>query len=94
MILWEQVPQRKIIHYILNLLDLVLDGVTPLPKDIVLEVEYLETSMHIFDELANQERNVVVPHCDGVARESSLGDVSRNGTILERGRRRYQFIDQ
>jgi hypothetical protein len=53
----DQIPQRQIVHHILDLLDGILDGIHPLPQDVVLEVEHLEPGMQVLDEPANLHRH-------------------------------------
>src|SRR5262249_22967438 len=49
----NQIPQRQVVHHVLDLLDGVLDGVHALPQDVVLEVEHLEASVQVLDEAAD-----------------------------------------
>lgn len=49
----KQATQAEIINYILHFLDTVLDTVTALTENIVLEVENLKASMNVLDELAD-----------------------------------------
>lgn len=42
LILWQQTSQRQIVDHILDLLDLVLDGIAATTELVVLEVELLE----------------------------------------------------
>ena len=38
----------------------VLDAITPLPEAVVLEIQYLKSSMDILDKLANEKRAFIV----------------------------------
>ena len=51
--LWYQIPQREIVHNILNLLDVILDAVASPSQRIVLEIQDLETGVEVLDELAD-----------------------------------------
>jgi hypothetical protein len=57
---WEESTKTQIIHYILHLLYTILDAVAALSERVVFEVEYLEASMDILDELADLERSAVI----------------------------------
>ena len=50
----------------------VLDPITPLPQDIILQVQQLEPRKQIFDELADLQRTVIVSDCDGVDGKTGL----------------------
>lgn len=52
-LLGDQVPQREIIHNILNLLDTVLYAIASPSQRVILEVQDLEARMQILDELAD-----------------------------------------
>ena len=62
--LHHQPSQTKIVHHILNVLHAVLDSVAAFPQSVVLEVENLETSVDVFDELTDLQRTPVVAQCD------------------------------
>lgn len=49
-LLRQQPPQAQIIYHILHILDTILDPIAPLPQRIVLEIEDLKPSVHVFDE--------------------------------------------
>jgi hypothetical protein len=66
----DQSSQREIIHDILHPLDIVLDGISPLPQDIVLEIEQLEARKQVLDEGADDERQLEVAQRDGVGRQA------------------------
>ena len=51
--IWYQVPQREIVDNILNLLDIVLNAIASPSQRIVLEIQDLESSMEVLDELAD-----------------------------------------
>lgn len=40
-----EISQREIVYDVFNLLDVVLDAITPAPQRVVFEVQYLEASM-------------------------------------------------
>lgn len=50
----------------------ILDPITPLPQDIILQVQQLEPREQILDELADLQRTVIVADCDGVDSEAGL----------------------
>lgn len=50
----------------------VFDPITPLPQDIILQVQQLEPRKQIFDELADLQRTVIVSDCDGVDGKTGL----------------------
>jgi hypothetical protein len=50
----HQVPQRQIIHNVLDILDPVLQAVTTAAQAVVLEVEYLEASVQVLDKLVDE----------------------------------------
>ena len=60
LLLPHQPPQTKIIHHILDILDAILDAIAALAQDIVLEVQNLESGVHVFDELADLQWAAVV----------------------------------
>jgi hypothetical protein len=66
LLLRQQTSQAEIVDHILDLLDLVLDTIAPLPQRIVLQVQDLESSVHILDELGNLHRPPVVAESDRV----------------------------
>lgn len=51
--IWYQIPQREIIHNILNFLDVIFDAVTSPSQRIILEVQNLEASVEVLDELTD-----------------------------------------
>ena len=57
---WYQIPQRKIVDNILNLLHIVLNAIASPSQRIVLEIQDLETSMEVLHELADLQRSLVV----------------------------------
>jgi hypothetical protein len=67
LLLPQQASQTQIIHHILYILDPVLDAITALPQNIVLEVEDLEAGMHVFDELADLQWTPIVTQSHAVA---------------------------
>lgn len=71
-LLRNQVAQRQIIHNILHILDSVLQSIALPSQDVILQVENLEARKHIFDELVDEERALIVSERDGVARKTSL----------------------
>jgi hypothetical protein len=54
LLLRHQVPQRQIIHNILDILDPVLQTITAAAQAVVLEVEHLEASVQVLDELVDE----------------------------------------
>lgn len=72
LLLGHQVPQRQIVDDILHVLDPVLQPIATTSQAIVLEVENLEASMQVLDELVDEQRALKVPKRDGIASESSL----------------------
>jgi hypothetical protein len=66
-LLRQQAPQTQIIYHILHLAHLVLNTITPLPQNIILQIQNLEPGMHVLDEPANSQWTAEVPQCDGVA---------------------------
>ena len=72
LLLGHQIPQRKIIHDILNVLHPVLEPVAAAAQAVVLQVEDLEAGEQVFDELVDQQRTLVVAEGDGVACEAGL----------------------
>jgi hypothetical protein len=72
LLLRQQVPQRKIIHDILDILHPVLEPVAAAAQAVVLQVEDLEAGEQVLDELVDQQRALVVAERDGVACETGL----------------------
>jgi hypothetical protein len=72
LLLWHQVPQRQVIHDILDVLDPVLQPVAAAAQAVVLEVEDLEARMQVLDELVDEQRSLVVAERDSVASKASL----------------------
>ncbi len=66
-VLREQAPQTQIVHHILDLLDTILDAIAALAQNIILQVQNLETSMHVLDELCDPQRTTMVAEGDAVA---------------------------
>lgn len=71
MLLRDQIPQRQVVHYILGLLDGVLDRVDPLAENIVFEVEDLEAGVQILDEAADLNGQGRVAQRDAVHRQAA-----------------------
>jgi hypothetical protein len=76
LLLWQQVPKREIIHNILHVLDPVLQSVTAAAQAVVLQVEDLEASKEVLDELVDEKRTLVVTKSDRVACKTSLSTLS------------------
>ena len=72
LLLWNQVPQRKIIHNILHILNPVLQAIALPPQDVILQIQNLEARKHILNELVDEERALIVTERDGIARKTSL----------------------
>lgn len=53
----------------------VLETVTPLPQNVILQVEQLEASEEIFDEVANLNGPFIVAEGDGVHSQARLPNV-------------------
>lgn len=83
----DQPPKGKVVHYVLDPLDIVLDGVGPLPQDVVLEVEELEAGEQVLDEGADDERQLEVAERDGVGGEAGqlLGQLGEGEEVLLEG---------
>jgi len=77
LLLWQEVPQREIIHNVLHILDPVLQSVTTAAQTVVLEVEDLEASKQVLDELVDEKRTLIVTKSDRVACETCLRDCQR-----------------
>jgi hypothetical protein len=54
LLLGYQVPQRQIVHDILNILDPVLQSVTTAAQAVVLEVKHLEAGVQVLDKLVDE----------------------------------------
>jgi hypothetical protein len=54
LLLRHQIPQRQIIHDVLDILDPVLQAIATATQAVVLEVEHLEPSVQVLDELVDQ----------------------------------------
>lgn len=50
----------------------VLDSITPLAQNVVLQIQQLESSEEVLDELANLDRAVIVAECDRVDGQTRL----------------------
>lgn len=50
----------------------VLDSITPLPQNVILQVQQLESSKEVLDELANLDWAVIVAECDRVDGQTRL----------------------
>lgn len=66
-VLWRQATKAQIVHHILDFLHLVLDDITALAQDVVLQVQNLEASMDVLDEPTDLMRAVVITQSDGIA---------------------------
>jgi hypothetical protein len=76
LLFWHQVPQRQIVHDILDILDPVLEPIATAAQTVVLEVEDLEASVQVLDELVDQQRTLVVAEGDSIASETCLAHLS------------------
>lgn len=76
-VLRQQATKTKIVHHVLHLLHAVLNTIAPLPQGVVLQVEDLEPSMDVLDELCDLQWAAVVTQSDRVARKACLGMISR-----------------
>lgn len=68
----NQIPQRQIVHNILNLANLVLQTITTAPKAVVFEVQELEAGMQIFNELAYEQGPRIIAQCYRISSEACL----------------------
>jgi hypothetical protein len=71
-LLGYQVSQREIVHYILHILDPVLQPVAAAAQAVVLEVEDLETRVQVLDELVDEKRTLIITESDGITCEACL----------------------
>ena len=71
-LLRQQPSQAKIVHHILHILDAVLDAVASFSQSIILQVQYLEAGMHVFDELADLQWSAIISQSHAVAGETCL----------------------
>lgn len=60
LLLRQKIPQRQVIHNILNVLDPVLEPVTAAAQAVVLQIENLEAGEQILHELVDQQGTLVV----------------------------------
>lgn len=67
-----QITQAQIIHHIFHLANFVLYAIVPPAQRVVFEVENLKASVQILDELADDERALIVAESDGVAGQACL----------------------
>lgn len=83
----DQAAQAQVVDDILDPLDVVLDGVGPLAKDVVLEVKELEPGEEVLDEGADSERQLKVAHGHGVGGEAGqlVSDVGEGEEVLLEG---------
>ena len=81
LLLREQAPQAKIVNHILNLLNLVLDAIAALTQRIVLQVQNLEPSMHLLNELGNLHRPAVITKSNRIPRQTRQLVEQRNQTL-------------
>ena len=72
LLLWQKVPQRQIVHNILNIFDPVLEPIATATQAVVLQVEDLEASEQVLDELVDQQGTLVITECDGIACKTGL----------------------
>ena len=69
--LWNQSSQAQIINDLLNLLNLILNTIASPSQRVILQVQNLETSMQVINELADLERSCEVAESDGVGGEAA-----------------------
>lgn len=81
LLLREQASEAKIVHHILNLLNLVLDTIAALPQRIVLQVQNLEPSMHLLNKLRDLHRPPVIAQGHRVPRQTRQFVQQRNQTL-------------
>lgn len=86
--LWDQVSQRQVVNNILHILDAILQPITATAQAVVLEIENLEASMQVLDELVDEQRTLVVAQSDCVACETCLTMLAMNWHRLHRTYRR------
>jgi hypothetical protein len=68
----NQSSETQVIHDVFYLPHFVLDAVTPSSQRVILEVEDLESSMKIFDKLADHQWSLVVAQRHRVPCKTSL----------------------
>jgi len=78
LLLRHETSEAEIIHNIFDFLDAVLDTIRSLAKRIILEVQDLESSMKMLDELCNMNRTRVVTLSHTVASETCLSGMSEH----------------
>jgi hypothetical protein len=91
-LLRQQVPQREIVHYILHVLDPVLEPIAAAAQAVVLEVEDLESRKQVLDKLVDENGTLIVTERDGVAGKARLGLLACRR--LPRFGFTYQLFDQ
>jgi len=68
----NQSSEAQVVHDIFHLPHFVLYAVTTSSQRVILEVEDLEASMKVFDELADHQRSLIIAQRHRVARKTSL----------------------
>lgn len=83
----DQPSERKVIHNVLDPLHVILDSVSPLPQDVVLEVQQLEPGEEVLDKGADDEGQVEIAEGDGVGGQAGefLGELGEGEEILLEG---------
>jgi hypothetical protein len=71
-LLRHQIPQRQVIHHVLDILDPVLQPVAAAAQAVVLEVKNLETGVQVLDKLVDKKRSLVVAQSNGIASKAGL----------------------
>lgn len=81
LLLRQQPPQTKIINHILDLLNLILNPIAPLPERIILEIQNLKPGMHILDKPRNLYRPSIIPQRDRIPGQPRQLIQQRNQTL-------------
>lgn len=81
-------PQTQIVDDVFYALDVVLDAIDALAEQVVFEIEDLEASKDVLDEVGDEYRKVRVAEGDGVGGEAGelLGEVDEGEKILFYGK--------
>lgn len=72
LLLRQQIPQRKIIHNILHILDSVLETIAAAAQAVILQIQNLEAGEQVLHELVDQYGTLVVTKRNSIACQSSL----------------------
>lgn len=80
----DELAQREVVDNVLYLLHVVLDGVDPLAKNVVLQVEQLEAGVEILDKLGDLHSQLIITESDRVGGETAqlIGELGGSQQIL------------